>query len=104
MTRLPKSRSSASPKQGRALPAGQWRLHDAKARFSELVRLAQSEGPQHVSVRGREEVVVISAQEFRRLKGDRTGADLIAGLQASPYPDADLAPERWPMPVRHVPL
>ncbi len=30
-----------------------WKLEDAKARFSELVRRAQSEGPQRVTVRGR---------------------------------------------------
>src|SRR5438132_10187602 len=44
-----------------------WRLGDAKARFSELVRRAQSEGPQRVTVRGRDAVVVISAEELERL-------------------------------------
>ena len=44
-----------------------WKLEDAKARFSELVRLAQSEGPQRVTVRGRDAVVVISAEELERL-------------------------------------
>ena len=36
------------------------------------------EGPQHVTVHGRDEVVVISAEEFRRLKGDLTDEALIA--------------------------
>ena len=44
-----------------------WKLEDAKARFSELVRRAQSEGPQRVTVRGRDAVVVISAEELERL-------------------------------------
>jgi len=44
-----------------------WQLQDAKARFSELVRRAQTEGPQHVTVRGREAVVVIAASELQRL-------------------------------------
>jgi antitoxin Phd len=44
-----------------------WKLEDAKARFSELVRRAQSEGPQRVTVRGRDAVVVISAEELQRL-------------------------------------
>src|SRR5262249_14419485 len=44
-----------------------WKLEDAKARFSELVRRAQSEGPQRVTVRGRDAVVVISAEELARL-------------------------------------
>jgi prevent-host-death family protein len=79
-------------------------LQDAKARFSELVRRAHSEGPQHVTVHGRDEVVVVAAEEFRRLKGDRTGAALIAVMQASPYREVSLEPERYPLPVRDVDL
>ena len=44
-----------------------WKLEDAKARFSEVVRRAQSEGPQRVTVRGKEAVVVISAAELQEL-------------------------------------
>jgi prevent-host-death family protein len=83
---------------------GRWLLQDAKARFSELVRRVRSEGPQHVTVHGRDEVVVIAAEEFRRLKGDVTGAALIAAMQASPYRDIDIEPKRAPMPVRDVTL
>ena len=41
---------------------GYWLLQDAKARFSELVRRVRSEGPQHVTIHGRDEVVVIAAE------------------------------------------
>jgi hypothetical protein len=34
----------------------------------------------------------------------RTGADLIAALQASPYRDIDIEPERYHLPVRDVSL
>ncbi len=44
-----------------------WKLEDAKARFSEVVRRAHSEGPQRVTVRGRDSVVVISTEELERL-------------------------------------
>ena len=44
-----------------------WRLEEAEARFSEVVRRARSEGPQHVSVRGRDAVVVVAADDFERL-------------------------------------
>jgi len=44
-----------------------WKLEDAKARFSEVVRRARSEGPQRVTVRGKDAVVVISAEELERL-------------------------------------
>ena len=98
MTRIAKTPPTPSR------PSGSWRLQDAKARFSELVRRVRSEGPQHVTVHGRDEVVVVSAEEFRRLQGNRTGADLVAAMQASPYRDIDIAPTRTPMPIRDVPL
>ena len=79
-------------------------LQDAKARFSELAPRVRSEGPQHVTVHGRDEVVVISAEEFRRLEGDLTGEALIAAMQASPHHDIDIEPKRAPMPVRQVVL
>jgi antitoxin Phd len=44
-----------------------WKLEEAKARFSEVVRRARSDGPQHVTVRGQESVVVISIEELQRL-------------------------------------
>jgi len=92
------------PRPARIRQPGHWLLQDAKARFSELVRRVRSEGPQHVTVHGREEVVVISAEEFRRLKGVLTSSALIAAMQASPDRDIDLAPARGPLPVRNVPL
>jgi prevent-host-death family protein len=86
------------------LPSGTWPLQDAKAHFSELVRRVHSEGPQRVTVHGRNEVVVVSAEEYRQLKGDRTGHELVAAMQASPDRDIDLEPPRAPMPVRDVDL
>jgi antitoxin Phd len=55
------------PRTARALGryAG-WKLEDAKVRFSELVRRARREGPQRVTVRGRDAVVVV-AGEFERM-------------------------------------
>ena len=79
-------------------------MQDAKARFSELVRRVRSEGPQHVTVHGRDEVVVIAAEEFRRLKGDPTGEALISAMRASPYRRTDIEPTRTLMPVRKVSL
>jgi len=46
---------------------GAWKLEDAKARFSEVVRLAEQGVPQRVSVRGREAVVILSAETYARL-------------------------------------
>jgi antitoxin Phd len=46
-----------------------WKLEDAKARFSEVVRRAQTEGVQRVTVRGKEAVAIISVDELDRLLG-----------------------------------
>jgi prevent-host-death family protein len=83
---------------------GRWRLQDAKARFSELARLAHSEGPQHVTLHGRDAVVVIDADEFLRLKGERSGQLLVDALQASPHRDIEIEPRRSVMPVRRIAL
>lgn len=83
---------------------GHWLLQDAKARFSELVRRVRSEGPQHVTVHGRDEVVILSAEEFRRLQGEQTGRALVDALQASPHREVELATPRGAMPVRDVSL
>jgi prevent-host-death family protein len=98
MTRTEKQSSTVSRAPGR------WPLQDAKARFSELVRRARSEGPQHVTVHGRDEVVVVAADEFIRLKGEQTGQALIDAMQASPYRDIDLEPPHERSPVRDVEL
>jgi len=108
MTRIIKSKPARQPKLRRRIrdrrQPGHWLLQDAKARFSELVRRARSEGPPHVTVHGRDEVVVIAAEEFRRLKGDPSGEALIGAMQASPHRDVDIEPRRAAMPVRGVAL
>jgi len=107
MTRIVKSskaKATKNRKRTRLVKSGRWPLQDAKARFSELVRRVHSDGPQHVTVHGRDEVVIISADEFRRLKGDLRGEILIAAMQASPHRGVEIEPERAEMPVREVSL
>lgn len=48
-----------------------WQLQEAKQRFSELVRRTLEDGPQTVTRRGEEVVVVVPAEEFRRLTEDK---------------------------------
>lgn len=49
----------------------EWALQDAKARFSEVLREAEKE-PQRITLRGVEKGVLISSEEYRRLrKGSR---------------------------------
>ena len=95
---------ASSPRRASGPGPRRWPLQDAKARFSELVRRVRSDGPQHVTVHGRDEVVIVSAEEFRRLAGSRSGQALIDALAAAPRGKLDLAPARAPMPVRAVKL
>jgi len=44
-----------------------WQLQEAKARFSEVFRLARESGPQRVTKHGRTAVVVVTAEEYERL-------------------------------------
>jgi prevent-host-death family protein len=46
-----------------------WQLQEAKSRFSEVVALTLTEGPQMVTRRGEEAVVILSADDYRRLSG-----------------------------------
>ncbi len=48
--------------------------------------------------------MIISAEEFNRLKGDLTGEALVAAMQACPDREIDITPGRAPMPVRDVVL
>jgi prevent-host-death family protein len=94
MTRINEADTATPPS-----PAS-WRLQDAKARFSELVRLAHSEGPQHVTLHGREAVVVVDAGEFRRMQGQRSGQLLVDAIASSPHREIEIEPARSAMPVR----
>ena len=81
---------NAHPKRGK----GRWKLEDAKARFSELVRRANDEGPQTVTVRGREAVVVLSAKQYGKLQPPPTDRlPLVEFLQSLDLGGLDLTRE-----------
>jgi antitoxin Phd len=59
-----------------------WKLQDAKARFSEVVRKARAGAPQKVTVHGKDAVVVLDPDRFEfrpKPRQARTMADFIAG-------------------------
>jgi prevent-host-death family protein len=60
---------------------GEWKLEDAKARFSEVVRLARNQGPQRVTVRGKGAVVVMSVEELERLMPANPRVPLVTFLE-----------------------
>ncbi|MFY9949724.1 MAG: type II toxin-antitoxin system Phd/YefM family antitoxin, partial [Candidatus Sulfotelmatobacter sp.] len=59
-----------------------WTVAEAKAKFSEVIDRAMSEGPQTVTRKGRTAVVVVDASEWQR-KTMRVG-NLAEFLAASP--------------------
>ena len=67
-----------------------WKLEDAKNQFSKLVAAARRQ-PQVVTRHGREVVVVISVERYRRLA--RQQANLVDFLRTSPLADALAAGE-----------
>ena len=79
---------------------GTWSLQDAKARLSELVRQAQNDGPQTITIHGKETAVIMDAEEYRRFKRPLTGQDLIDACAASPHKEIDLTVERVRVPLR----
>jgi prevent-host-death family protein len=88
-----------------SLPPDPWKLQDAKARFSEVVRRAQSEGPQRVTVHGKEAVVVVAAREYDKLipaqQKSQTGAVFVEAMQQARKLGLRLKPLRYFPAYRH---
>ncbi|BBF94506.1 type II toxin-antitoxin system Phd/YefM family antitoxin [Blastochloris tepida] len=105
-TRSKTSRRSKTGAGGRTPPpaGNRWRLQDAKARLSEVVREAQEHGPQRVTLHGRDAVVVVSAAEFDRMQRPVTGHDIVRALQASPLAEIEFERLSFDAPVRDVEL
>lgn len=59
-----------------------WQMQTAKARFSDVVRSAKSDGPQDITIHGKSVAVVLSRELFDRLSGN--AQSLVQFMQASP--------------------
>jgi prevent-host-death family protein len=75
-----------------ATDKGTWTVAEAKAKFSEVVDLAQSHGPQTVTRNGRTAVVIVAAEEWER-KNKRRGS-LAEFFAASPLRESQLTVKR----------
>jgi prevent-host-death family protein len=79
-----------------------WTVAEAKARLSELIERAKSQGPQTITRHGREAVVVVAAEEWERKTGRKgTLADFFS---ASPLRGSGLTIKRLPGRLRKVSL
>ena len=81
-----------------------WQMQEAKARLSEVVKRAESHGPQDITLHGRSVAVVLSRAAFERLSGQQ--ASVLEFMQASPLAglDNELAFERDRSPTRKLKL
>ena len=81
-----------------------WKLQDAKAHFSEVVREAREHGPQRVTLHGKDAVVILSAEDYARLAPAAAQPSLHALLSSSPLRDLDFEHGSVRAPVRDVEL
>ena len=81
-----------------------WKLEEAKARFSELVRLARERAPQRVTVHGEDAVVVLSAADYARLAPAAEQPSLHMLLSGAPLKDLHFEQAGVRSPVREVDL
>ncbi|MBN8219494.1 MAG: type II toxin-antitoxin system Phd/YefM family antitoxin [Spirochaetes bacterium] len=65
-----------------------WQIQVAKNRLSEVVRTAQNKGPQIITQNGVETAVLLSADDYRRLK--KPALNLVAFFSKSPLRGIDL--------------
>jgi prevent-host-death family protein len=91
-------------RSGPSRVGNRWRLQDAKARLSEVVRQAQQRGPQRVTLHGRDAVVVVRADEFDRMRSPISGRDIVTALATSPLGDVNFERITLKSPVRDVNL
>lgn len=68
-----------------------WRMQDAKARLSEVIACAHSDGPQTITRHGTERAVVLSIEDYRALTARKP--DFRAHLLGGPKLD-DFSIER----------
>ena len=65
-----------------------WQLQEAKNRLSEVVEKALSQGPQVVSRRGKDTVVVLSIEDYRKMSKPKES--LVDFFRNSPLRGLDL--------------
>lgn len=79
-----------------------WPLQDAKSRLSELVRKVTKNGPLGISVRGKEEVVLLSKEKYDVLIGAKPS--FINFMANSPLKGVQLDLTRDKSPTREIDL
>jgi len=72
-----------------------WQIQTAKARFSEVFRLARTDGPQRITRQGKEGVVMVSDEQYEQLVGkSHQPKNLVQFFRESPLVGVELDLER----------
>jgi prevent-host-death family protein len=72
-----------------------WQVQTAKAKFSEVFRLARTEGPQRITRQGKEGVVMMSYEQYDRLMAkSRQPKSIVQFFRQSPLAGVRLDWER----------
>ena len=79
-----------------------WQLQTAKARFSEMIRIVKTKGPQSITLHGHEEAVVISKKDYERLR--KAKPNLVEFFKKSPFFGTDFKVQRNKSVSRRVEL
>jgi prevent-host-death family protein len=82
--------------------SSRWTVAEAKAKFSEVIDHAKSQGPQTITRNGRTAVVIVAAEEWER-KTRRKG-NLAEFFASSPLPGSGLRLKRVNGKLRRVDL
>jgi antitoxin Phd len=82
--------------------ARRWPVQDAKARFSEFLEASLNEGPQIVTQRGVEAVVLVPFEEWRRLQSSARPTLKELLLAETPRAEIPVPPRnRWRRRTSH---
>lgn len=79
-----------------------WQLQKAKAHLSEVIRLCVMQGPQILTVRGKEEAVLLSKRDYERLRGAKE--NFFDFMNHSPLKGLEIVSERDQSPPRDIDL
>lgn len=79
-----------------------WTVAEAKAKFSEVIEKAKSEGPQKITKHGRTTAVIVAAEEWERK--NRRRENLAEFLAAPPLRGSGLRLKRLSLRLRKVEL
>ena len=91
---MKKTNRHAPPKTTKTAPES-WQIQSAKARFSEVFRLARTRGPQRITRQGKEGVIMVAEEQYETLVGKaHQPKSLVQFFRQSPLVGVNLDLER----------